>query len=77
MVIAAKLGHSMAQNVNYIATAQIFPAIYTGTAFGVCNIFAKLVSISSPILAEMQEPIPMTIYAVCSGIGGIIGLFFI
>lgn len=77
MVIGAKMGHSMAQNVNYILTAQLFPAEYTATAYGVCNFLAKMVSILSPLMAEMEEPIPMGVYGGASATAGLLAIMLI
>lgn len=47
----------------YLANSTIFPAIFSGTAFGICNIGAKVVTIFSPLTAEVQNPYPMIIFA--------------
>jgi len=46
----------------YLANSTIFPAIFAGTAFGICNIGAKLVTIFSPVMAEITPPTPMIIF---------------
>lgn len=46
----------------YLANAILFPAIFAGTAFGICNIGAKFASIISPMLAEVDAPVPMIVF---------------
>jgi hypothetical protein len=50
----------------YLANSTIFPAIFAGTAFGLCNIGAKLVTIFSPVMAEITPPTPMIIFSCLS-----------
>ncbi len=47
----------------YLANSTIFPAIFAGTAFGLCNIGAKLVTIFAPAMAEITPPTPMVIFS--------------
>ena len=47
----------------YLANATIFPAIFSGTAFGFCNLGAKIITIFSPLTAEVKDPVPMIIFA--------------
>ncbi len=77
MVIAARLGTTMSQNLNSIVPVQVFPPIFVGTALGICHIVAKVISISSAMLAELEQPTPMIIFAVCAFIGGCVSLLFI
>ena len=53
----------------YLANSTIFPAIFAGTAFGLCNIGAKLVTIFSPVMAEITPPTPMIIFSCLAALG--------
>jgi len=64
MLLLAKGGVKMTFNIVYLANSQIFPAIFAGTAFGICNIGAKLATIFSPYMAEVEPPLPMIIFTV-------------
>jgi len=63
-VLFAKFGISFAFNIAYLATPQMFPIILCSTAFGICNIFARFSTVLSPIIAEMPDPAPMSIFSV-------------
>ena len=52
----------------YLANSTIFPAIFAGTAFGICNFGAKLVTIFAPVMAEIKPPVPMIIFSCLSGV---------
>jgi hypothetical protein len=54
MVLLAKFGVASTFNICYLANSLIFPTIFAGTAFGVCNFFGKLATITSPLLAEVD-----------------------
>jgi hypothetical protein len=75
MIMMAKGGVKMTFNIVYLANAQIFPAIFAGTAFGVCNIGAKLATIFSPYVAEMDPPVPMLIFTILASTASILALF--
>jgi len=61
-------------NLCYLANTQIFPAIFAGTAFGFCNIGAKLATILAPLIAEVDAPTPMIIFTITAAVGGILSL---
>lgn len=48
----------------YVANIQVFPVLFCGTAMGVCNITARILTVGAPIIAEVAEPIPMAIFCV-------------
>ena len=63
-VLFARFGISFAFNLSYLATPQMFPVALCTTAFGICNLFARFLTILSPIIAEAPNPIPMSIFSV-------------
>lgn len=56
---------------------ELFPTIFLGTAYGACNIIGRLVAISSPLVARAEQPIPMLILTIYSGICAILALYLI
>ena len=66
-VLLARCGVKVALDLCYIANSTIFPAIFAGTAFGLCNIGAKLFTILSPMIAELDKPVPMIIFSIVLG----------
>jgi hypothetical protein len=75
MILMAKGGVKMTFNIVYLANAQIFPAIFAGTAFGICNIGAKLATIFSPYMAEVDPPVPMIVFTILASTASILALF--
>jgi Na+/melibiose symporter-like transporter len=51
-VLWAKFGISFAFNLCYLAIPVLFPVEIASTCFGVVNVFARFISIISPITAE-------------------------
>jgi hypothetical protein len=49
--------------VVFVSTVEIFPTQFVATAFGFCNIGCHLLSIGAPMVAEMDAPIPMTVFS--------------
>ncbi|CDW73598.1 solute carrier family member 5 [Stylonychia lemnae] len=74
-ILLARFGVSATFNICYLANATIFPTIFAGTAFGICNVFAKMATIISPMLAEVDAPVPMTVFCIVSGVATVLSLF--
>lgn len=68
LVMMARCGIKVAFDFCYITNSQIFPAIFAGTAFGMCNFGGKLFTILSPMIAEVDKPYPMIIMTVTTSI---------
>jgi MFS family permease len=66
LVLLTKLGITSAYNLCYLATAEYFPIRYASTIFGQCNVIARFATILSPIIAEIEQPNPIAIYAICN-----------
>ena len=49
--------------INYLSIVQLFPTLFSGTASGICNFVGRLATIGSPIIAELDAPVPMLILA--------------
>jgi hypothetical protein len=73
-LLFAKGGVTGTFTLCYLANAHIFPAIIAGTAFGICNVGAKTTTILSPLVAEVDPPIPMILFCVSTCMGGILSL---
>lgn len=60
----------------YIANADIFPTLFSATAFGACNFIARFATMFAPALAEVSPPYPMlTCMSLCI-LGGL-GMIFL
>jgi len=75
MILATRFGVSGSFNICYLANAQLFPSIFAGTAIGICNFFAKMSTVIAPLLAEVPDPAPMSVFAVLTGLAAITALF--
>lgn len=74
-VLLAKFGISVAFNNAYIATPRVFPVKLCGAAFGICNVFARVATILSPMIAETPFPAPMVAFSTVAIIAGFCSLF--
>ena len=48
LVLVAKFGIAAAFNINYVSNSVLFPTLFTATAMGFCNFWARFVTILSP-----------------------------
>jgi hypothetical protein len=74
-VLFSKAGVTATFNLCYLANAQIFPAIFAGTAFGICNIGAKFTTILAPLMAEVKPPVPMILFCFTATVAGSLSFF--
>lgn len=75
MISLGRGGVKISFDVCYLANSTIFPAIFAGTAFGLCNIGAKVATILSPMLAEVEPPTPMIVFSIIALLASVISLF--
>lgn len=68
LVLFAKFGIACSQNIIFVANNSIFPPLFASTALGLCGFPARIFSSLSPILAQMDEPLPMICFTVTSAI---------
>ena len=77
MILLTKFGVSGTFNIAYLANASLFPAIFRSTTFGICNIFARVITILAPLIAETDDPFPMMTFTIMAGVGIAASLFFV
>ena len=77
LILGAKFGVASTFNSAYLANALLYPTTLVGTAFGICNMAARLATIVAPELAEVDAPIPMTVFTILAGVAAIATLMMI
>ena len=75
LILVAKFGVAICFCVVYIAHAAIFPTMFAATSFGFCNFMARAFSAASPILAELEQPVPMICFAAAAGVACVLACF--
>lgn len=63
-LLLTKFGVSSSMSLCFLVTSEYFPIIYSATVFGACNVIARVISIFSPLIAEINPPLPMLIYTI-------------
>lgn len=61
-MMTTKFGINICFTLCYIINAEYFPAVVCSRIFGICNIFSRVSTIMSPLIAEVTPPIPMVVY---------------
>jgi len=74
-VLLSKFGVSFAFNNSYLATPKMFPVQLTATAFGLCNVVARIFTIGAPVVSEFAFPTPMIIFTIFTITAGVLTLF--
>ena len=75
IIMTTKFGINIAFTLCYIINAEYFPSIICSRVFGICNIFSRISTILSPLIAEVTPPMPMVIYVFVCFISMIASLF--
>ena len=47
--------------MSFISSVELIPAIIATSAFGFSNVFARVVTMLSPQIAELDPPLPLKI----------------
>lgn len=71
-VLLAKFGISGGFNLSYCSTVYVFPTLFCATALGMCNFFARILTIFAPVIAEMDPPVPMALFTALAAFGIIV-----
>lgn len=72
LIFVAKFCVATVMCVIYISHASLFPVMFAATSFGICNFLARIFAIASPIIAELEQPVPMICFAIASGVACIL-----
>ena len=74
-LLVARFGITMAYNTAFVGHADLFPVLFATSSMGYCSSLARLFTAISPILAKMDQPLPMYIFTVSCLLTGILTLF--
>lgn len=66
----ARIGISSLFNLIYVSNVDLFPTLFAATAMGICNFLARIFTILSPQIAELEGSLPMVLYSLLC-IGGL------
>ena len=72
LILIAKFGISSAFNILYVSHPSVFPTLFGATALGMCNFVTRIFTAISPIMAQIEQPLPIAAFIVLSMIGTII-----
>lgn len=61
-VMLARVGISTTMGICYLANADLFPAVLAGTVYGICNVGARLIQTTAPLIAELPDPVPIIVF---------------
>ena len=66
LVLLAKFGVTGAFGAVYVAHPRMFPTLFSITSMGFANFAARFATVFSPMIAEVEEPVPMAVFtALC------------
>ena len=74
-IILSRMGNSMAFNTVYLAHNRFFPTKYVASTYGLVNFVSHLIAVGAPLVAEVGNPYPFTIFLMNSVIGGVSAFF--
>lgn len=62
LVMMSKFGVTFTFNTLYVSHATLFPVLFASSAMGINQFVARLFSAISPLLAQVEEPVPMIVF---------------
>ena len=75
LIMITYMGVLIAFDVAYLINNELFPTVLLATAYGICNIFSRFMTIASPIVARLPHPVPLIVLLVFSSICGVLTFF--
>jgi hypothetical protein len=75
LILVTKFGINISFTLCYIINAEYFPSVVSSRIFGICNIFSRISTILSPLIAELKAPIPMVVYSLVCLINMVCSMF--
>lgn len=70
-----RFGVTTAFNLSYTIMRELFETLVRTTSFGICNVTARAITITAPVIAISAFPIPMIVVAVFSAVAGSLSMF--
>ena len=77
LIIAAKFGISSAFNMSFIASIELIPALVAASVFGYCNVTARLVTMGSSVVAELDYPTPLVVSIASASTAAIVSFMLV
>ena len=74
-IIFAKFGITCVFGIVYVINVKIFPTLFAATALGFCNFIARLMTVLSPLVGQLDEPTPMISFIVTTAIACVMSSF--
>ncbi len=68
MLFLCRFGVTLAFNCSYTIMRELFPTLVRATSFGICNVCARLITITAPVFARTALPTPMIFVFGFSGV---------
>ena len=75
LLLIINFGADASFNVAYLLNAHLFPPAVLATAYGVCNVMGRLISILAPLVAKAPHPWPLVALIGYSSICIVLGFF--
>lgn len=77
MLLLARVGIAYILNISYLGFAMLFPPIFSQTSFGFAKLLSRVGTIFSPVVAEMEAPMPMIVFTILSVVGAVSACFIV
>lgn len=75
LIMITNLGVVISFNLAYLVNPWLFPTELLATAYGILNVFGRLVTVISPIIAKLPHPFPLIVLIIYACIAGILTFF--
>jgi hypothetical protein len=62
LVILSRIGTTMCFNMGYISVPRLFPTKFVAFVFGIVNVVAHVFACFAPLVAEIRDPYPFTVF---------------
>lgn len=69
LIMVTNLGVVISFDLAYLINPELFPTVLLATAYGVLNVFGRLITILAPIIAKLPHPLPLLFLIAYASLG--------
>ena len=64
LICMSRIGTTMGFNIGYISVPRLFPTRFVATVYGITNLVAHSFACLAPMVAEIKDPFPFSIFLI-------------
>lgn len=76
VIVLSRMGNSMSFNTLYVTNNRLFPTHFQTSSLGLLNFISHIIAIGAPMVAELKDPFPFSVF-LANAVIALISAFFV